>query len=564
MKRRIEWRGSTSLVTLALLTLSVAAYAAGPTVDAQIYSTLPSTNQHRPEMALDGDMSTYFESMFGMDDGDDFLVMLSRPIPVNKITVTTGDGTGAELLTKANLETSPDGLTYSVAAPFGKDGVANTYVDGQRVEAIRIRMDKGADVDRLVIREIAIDSPVGIGYVEWAPGRGFVDLTKAPDLKAWADRAQKEVAEFWPDADAMLYSDDCIPPNMVNMVFADGDGVAATGGGVMSINAKWCRAHPEDTGLTVHEMTHVVQSYPGYGASWLVEGIADYVRWVKFEPEHFHPRINTKKATYHDAYQTTATFLGWCSIHYDSTLVTKLNEALRAGNYKDGLFKQCTGKDVGDLWTEFVAAYQADPTDILSRPLPPADKPRVLPAVTAGTSAPVDLTAVFDAQGIVKDGSQFSTTGGIDEGGAAYPGAVIGKAVDWKGVDFAIGPPNAPDAVTCQGGVVSLPSGHYSSLWLLGAAVDGNVRSQTFTVTYDDGTSQDLEQNFSDWYQPQDYPGESRAIQTPYRDMSGGDKDPRPFYVYSYGFGLNGAKTVKSLTMPDADDVKILAVSLAN
>jgi hypothetical protein len=339
-------------------------------VDANIYSTMPSTDAHRPEMALDGDSGTYFETVGGMSDGDDFLVMFSRPIPVTLVTVTSGDGQGHDLLKKGILETSVDGEAYDKVADFNSAGLATAKVDGDSVMAIRIRLPKDTSADRLVIDEISVVSSIPIGHAQLAPGRGFIDVSKAPDVKAWAERAAKEVAEFWPNTDAILYSDGFIPPNMVNMVFADGDGVAGTGGGVMAVNAKWCRAHPDDTGLAVHEMSHVVQSYPSYDASWLVEGIADYIRWVKFEPQHFHPRINVAKSTYHDAYQTTATFLGWCALHYDSCLPTKLNQALRAGTYNDRLFKQWCGKDVGDLWTEFVKSYQTDPKNILTAVVP--------------------------------------------------------------------------------------------------------------------------------------------------------------------------------------------------
>src|SRR5262249_40190070 len=152
----------------------------------------------------------------------------------------------------------------------------------------------------LVVREITIKSPVKISHIQWGPGRGFIDISQAPDLAEWARKAEQEMESFWPDTAAMLYSYGFITPNTVNVVYRTGSGVtdvAATGGGVMTVNSRWCRQHPEDTGLTVHEMTHVVQSTP-YNPVWLVEGIADYIRWIKFEPEHYRPRINIRTATY--------------------------------------------------------------------------------------------------------------------------------------------------------------------------------------------------------------------------------------------------------------------------
>ena len=109
-----------------------------------------------------------------------------------------------------------------------------------------------------------------------------------------------------------------------------------------------------------------------------------------------------------------------------------------------------------------------------------------------------------------------------------------------------------------------MPSGPHASLWLLGAAVEGSQTAQTFTVTYTDGTTQALVQNLSDWFQPGGFPGESRAVKMPYRLAADGAKDARPFYLYSYGFPVNPAKTVQSITLPDNPYVKVFALSLAN
>ena len=533
-------------------------------VEALVYSTMPSTNAHRPEMALDGDPNSYFQTVYGMDDGDDFEVVLSRAIPVSSLQVVTGDTDGQDLLTAGVLETSPDAVHFTSAAAFGAKGIASAA--GQRlVRAIRIRLSPNQNVSALVIREMTVNSPVKIARVLRGPGRGFVDISQAPDLAVWAATAERQMEESWDDTAALLYTDKFLPPNAVNVVYTTGPdvtGVAATGGGVMTVNSAWCRAHPDDTGLTVHETSHVIQAYSAYDPVWLVEGIADYARWVKFEPEHFHPRINVKKATYHDSYQTTATFLGWCELHYDSRLVTKLSQDVRFGTYKTALFQRYTGKDVDTLWSEFLAAYQADPTGILTPPVAAADKPRVLPTVHPGSGTAVDLSAQYNAVGIAHDGATFALTSGLDGGGVSYSGALLGRSVSWQNVSFTLGPPDAPDTVSCRGQVVPLPSGRYSGLWLLGTAINGGRRSQDLTVTYTDGTTAALTQNFSDWYAPGRFPGETRAVAMPYRDNGDGSRDSRTFYAYSYGFNLDPAKTVRSLTLPADDSVKLLAATL--
>lgn len=535
-------------------------------VEALLYSTMPSLAAHRPEMAMDADGGTYFQSAYGMGDGDDFLVLLSRPIPVHSLHITTGDADGQDLLTNAFVETSPDGVHFHKAASFDKAGVADAALPNAPVTALRIRLDHGTGIPTLLIREITLHSPAQITHVALGPGRGFYDISQAPDLAVWARLAETQMEDFWLDTEALLYTDKFIPPNMVNVVYRTGPGVtgvAATGGGVMTVNSAWCRAHPEDTGLTVHETAHVIQAYSSYNPVWLVEGIADYIRWVRFEPEHFQYRINPQKSTYHDSYRTTAAFLAWCELHYDSGLVTKLSRAVRFGTYNTGLFKAYCGKDVDTLWSEFLAAYQTDPAHVLTPPVAAADRPRQLPEVTPGSSAPVDLSSAFDTAGIFNEGAATPGTGGVDGEGNGYSATLLGATRTWKGVQFHLGPANAPDIVSCRGAVVSLPPGSHASLWLLGTAVEGDQKAQTFTVTYTDGTKEALLQNFSDWFQPHHFPGESRAVPMPYRLTPSGAKDPRTFYVYSYGFRLDLAKTVQSVTLPNNEYVKILALTLA-
>ena len=542
-------------------------------VEALIYSTMPSTPAHCPTMAMDGDPDTYFRSVYGMDDGDTFLVLLGQPIPVQSIRITTGDPDGNDALTNGFVETSPDAATYAKAATFDDKGVAEATLDNVPVTALRIRLNPRSGIPALLIREIVITSPVKITHVQMGPGRGFHDLSQVPDLSqepnlaAWAQKAESQMEAFWPDTAAILYSDKFISPNMINVVYRTGPrvtGVAATGGGVMTVNTKWCHQHPEDTGLTVHETAHVIQAYKSYNPVWLVEGIADYIRWVRFEPANNHARIDVQKATYHDSYRTTAVFLGWCELHYDSRLVTKLNQDVRYDHYKKDLFLKYCGKDVDALWAEFIAAYQADPAHIITPAVAPEDRPRVLPVVAAGTSQPVALGPVFDTIGFTDDGAKFDAGAAFDGGGAAYSSKLLGTSPTWKNVKFNLGPANASDVLGCHGNVIALPAGQYSSLWLLGSAIQGHQLTQAFTVTYDDGTKENLLQNMSDWFQPEGFPGESRAVKMPYRNMADGTREDRTFYAYSYGFNLNPAKTVKSITLPDNQYVKILAITLAN
>ena len=534
--------------------------------EATIYSTLPSLKVHRPEMALDGDQNTYFKSVYGMSEGDDYTVLFSRPLPLNTMRVTTGDLDGDNLLTKGFVEVSTDGKTYKRAASFDAKGVASGDLKGERIAALRIKVNPGTGLATLLLREITLDSPTKISYIGWGAGRPFSDYSAAPDLKAWSEKADRQMEESWADTAAILYTPGFITPNKVNVVFRAGPDVtpvAANGGGVMTVNVAWARAHPEDTPLTVHEVTHTVQSMSAYNPVWLIEGISDYIRWTQFEPQNFKVQINPATANYTDSYRTTGAFLRWCELHYDARLVTKLNNDVRFGNYTPEKWKDYTGKDVGVLWQEFLTAYKADPVGIITPVLDAADQPRELPVVAPGSSVAVDLSKSYNLIGVVKDGATFGADTGFDGGGAAFSSKDVGPMVETKNVMFKVGAPGANNVIAAKGETIALPAGNFGSLWLLGAATEGGQRAQQFTVNYSDGSKQVFAQNMSDWYAPQSFPGESRAVKSESRVMADGTADGRPFSMYSYGFKLDANKTVQSLTLPNNPYVKIAGVSLA-
>jgi subtilase family serine protease len=178
----------------------------------------------------------------------------------------------------------------------------------------------------------------------------------------------------------------------------------------------------------------------------------------------------------------------------------------------------------------------------------------------AAQTAVVDLSPSFNVSGIATDNLPF-TGGGLDAGGRSYSGVLLGASQTAGGTLFGIGPMGFADAVSGQ--TVTLPAGQFSSLNMLASGLNGNQTGQKFTVTYSDGTTTVFTQNMSDWFTPQNYSGESRAVLMNYRDNSTGTTDGEPFYLYGYSFTLNSAKTVKSITLPQNRDVVVLAVTMA-
>lgn len=200
-----------------------------------------------------------------------------------------------------------------------------------------------------------------------------LDFSDAPEAKAWAEQAKELVESWYPKLTELLATDgkDPLtgvskgakynPPSEIKLVFKKTLNVPAhAAGGTITINGTWIAQHPDDLGMVIHELTHVIQQYPNSRSKpgWLVEGIADYIRWWKYEPELHAGKGRTKvdpaKGKYTDAYRTTAVWLAWASRKYNMALVPALDKAMRDREDPMPLFQKITGKSPDDLWKEFI------------------------------------------------------------------------------------------------------------------------------------------------------------------------------------------------------------------
>jgi hypothetical protein len=162
--------------------------------------------------------------------------------------------------------------------------------------------------------------------------------------------------------------------------------------------------------------------------------------------------------------------------------------------------------------------------------------------------------------GIVSDGTPFS--GGIDGVGSAYSANLLGSSLVWNGVSFPFGPANGADVIGGAGQTITLTAGHATSVSMLAIAINGQQTAQSFVVNYTDGTSTSFSQSLSDWFTPAHFTGESVAKAMAYRNTSTGGRDNRTFNLYGYAFATSTVKTVKSITLPNNPQVKILAIAL--
>ena len=185
--------------------------------------------------------------------------------------------------------------------------------------------------------------------------------------------------------------------------------------------------------------------------------------------------------------------------------------------------------------------------------------------VSSSGPSPVNLSPAYNINAMVMDGLPFAgggLDGGLNGSSTAYSANLIGAQQTIAGALFYFGPANAPDAVSAK--TVSLTPGRFSSISLLATGVNGSQVAQKFKVTYTDGTSSTFTQNLSDWFTPQAFPGELKALSMPYRENGLGERDNRTFYLYEYKFVLNLTKTVASIMLPNNRNVVVLAATLSS
>lgn len=341
----------TRLCFLALIvTLPVA--AADPpkkAVPAVVESSLKTAGGNIRQFAFDADPDTFFASDGNPGKDDHFTLRFDEPVAIKAVTVTTGRPKGDDALSVGRLEVSADGKDFTELAMVA-DGKASGTPTG-KVRAIRIA--PGEVKHPLVVREVKIESDPPVATFRY-PVEIAVNVADAPEMKDWAEKAARVCERQYPMINEELRSDGFKPATQITMTLRkDYKGVAATGGNRITGSVKYFQDHPDDVGAMVHETAHVVQRYrtrnnPG----WLVEGVADYVRFFKYEPGNLG-RINPDRARYNASYRVTAAFLNYVAEKYDKELVRKLNKAMREGEYKEELWKTLTKKTVQELDEEW-------------------------------------------------------------------------------------------------------------------------------------------------------------------------------------------------------------------
>ena len=254
-------------------------------------------------------------------------------------------------------------LLFDIAPTETDDDFGNTFYSEIDVVELNAPTESPAAA---AIAPIVIQSADGYCQIT-------IDTVKAPELREWAQqKLAPALAEWYPKIVAMMPSEGFSAPKKFSVVLRPMSGVAFTSGTRIVANSTWLgtELNNEAVGSLIHETVHVVQQY-GNGwrddspsPGWLTEGIPDYIRFFKYEPQTHGADIvwlqGRKRLTlnYDGMYRISANFLDYVVQHYDpdQKLIQKVNAACRQGSYTDGLWKELAGKTLPELNDEWKAA----------------------------------------------------------------------------------------------------------------------------------------------------------------------------------------------------------------
>lgn len=182
-------------------------------------------------------------------------------------------------------------------------------------------------------------------------------------LIQWAAQAGRLCIEWLPKIICILPLGKNTTLKCISLFFdSNYSGIACTVGAKITVSNEWIRKYPTDFGMIIHELVHVIQDYRDNVQPkdfWLIEGIADYIRDIHFEPNlRSVDFCNFPNRHYTDGYSVTAAFLSWIELLKCPNIIHLLNSSLYCGQYEDELFVLWCESTLNDLWIEFIKYKQ--------------------------------------------------------------------------------------------------------------------------------------------------------------------------------------------------------------
>lgn len=179
--------------------------------------------------------------------------------------------------------------------------------------------------------------------------------------------------------------------------------------------------------------------------------------------------------------------------------------------------------------------------------------------INPSAAVPVNLASFFNLIGIYADGATFGAGAGLDGNGFAMSSTLLVSPLVFDAT-FNIGSAGVVDV--CRNTTITLPNQIFTSLKMLAMAVNGAQASQTFTITYQDNTTDTITQSISDWAVSSNFANEAIVIQFNYRNKFDGTRQNIPIVIYEYTFPVNPSKAVKNIILPANNNVVVAAITM--
>jgi len=186
-------------------------------------------------------------------------------------------------------------------------------------------------------------------------------------LEAWVERLKPKMETWWPILTSSLASPGYRPADRISLEFyriEPNTIPAATIKNRIVVDPAYVLAHlhnPDMFGMVGHEMVHVVQAYPDHVASWLTEGMADYMRYYVLIPDDPGRAFDPKGAHFDGAYQPSAGLLDWVERRHPGA-VRSVNTVMRRGGDGPAELTRLAGAPLETLWAAYLASHPAATT----------------------------------------------------------------------------------------------------------------------------------------------------------------------------------------------------------
>ncbi|HWF00634.1 MAG TPA: basic secretory protein-like protein [Caulobacteraceae bacterium] len=189
-----------------------------------------------------------------------------------------------------------------------------------------------------------------------------VDTSQAPDLAAWGVEVQARAPHWWRTINRVLAAPGFTPPAKIFIRPSPASALppraaAQARGEVIFVNAPYLRAHPQYN-FIAHEMVHIVQPYGTHSPGWVVEGIADWVRYYILFPDDQERLWDPSRGDWRRGYQQAAALLDYEERVHGAGTVRALNAALHRGEDPVAWLQRLDRTSLPLVWDQVLQALR--------------------------------------------------------------------------------------------------------------------------------------------------------------------------------------------------------------